>query len=76
MKMTAFDNRFIIFPILFLLIYIFAAAVPLGSDIYLKPVWVHTITPDTAQAELEGIDNEAETVEQQVAAAQFAGKTP
>ena len=76
MKMTASDNRFIILPILFLLIYIFAAAVPLGSDIYLKPIWVHTITPDTAQAELEGIDGETETIEKQVAAEQFAGKTP
>jgi len=76
MKITAFDNRFIIFPILFLFIYIFAAAVPLGSDLYLKPVWVRTITPDSAQVELEGIGNETETVEQQVAAEQFAGKTP
>ena len=76
MKMTAFDNRFIIFPILFLFIYIFAAAVPLGSDIYFQPVWVRTITPDTAQAELEGITDTAETVERQVSAEQFIGKEP
>ena len=76
MKITAFDNRFIIFPILFLFIYIFAAAVPLGSDLYLKPVWVRTITPDSAQAELEGSSGEAEIADRHVAAEQFAGKTP
>lgn len=76
MKITAFDNRFIIFPILFLFIYIFIAAVPLGSDIYLKPVWVRTITPDSAQAELEGIVKEAESGTPQVTVEQFAGKTP
>ena len=76
MKIAAFDNRFIIFPILFLFIYIFAAAVPLGSDIYLKPVWVRTITPDSAQAELEGIGNEAENAAPQTAPEQFSSKTP
>ena len=76
MKIAAFDNRFVIFPILFLFIYIFAAAVPLGSDIYLKPVWARTITPDSAQAELEGIGNEAENTIPQAAAEQFAGKAP
>ena len=76
MKITAFDNRFIIFPILFLFIYIFAAAVPLGSDIYFQPVWVRTITPDTAQAELEGLGSEAENTNSQMSAEQFAGKTP
>ena len=76
MKITAFDNRFIIFPILFLFMYIFAAAVPLGADLYLKPVWVRTITPDTAQAELEGIGNAAENGTPQATAEQFIGKTP
>ena len=76
MKITAFDNRFIIFPILFLFIYIFAAAVPLGSDFYLKPVWVRAITPDSAQAELEGIGNEVGAEDRQAGAEQFAGKTP
>lgn len=76
MKITAFDNRFIIFPLLFLLIYIFAAAVPLGSDLYLKPVWVRTITPDSAQAELEGMGSEAENAAPQAVPEQFAGKTP
>lgn len=76
MKITAFDNRFIIFPILFLFIYIFAAAVPLGSDLYLKPVWVRTITPDSAQAELEGMGSETENAVSQAAPEQFAGKTP
>jgi len=76
MKITAFDNRFIIFPILFLVIYIFVAAMPLGSDLYLEPVWVRSIMPDTAQAELEGIGNAAETADRKVAAEQFVGKTP
>ena len=76
MKITAFDNRFVIFPILFLVIYIFAAAVPLGADLYLEPVWVRSITPDTAQAELEGIGDAAKTVNKQVSAEQFIGKEP
>lgn len=76
MKITAFDNRFIIFPILFLFIYIFAAAIPLGSDIYLKPVWVRAITPDSAQTELEGMGSDAKNANQQEAAEQFVGKTP
>lgn len=74
MKKTAFDTRFIIFPLLFLLIYIFAAAAPLGQDFYFKPVWARTIIQDTALAELEG--QGAETQEYQADAAQFAGKTP
>ena len=76
MKIAAFDNRFIIFPVLFLIIYIFAAAVPLGVDLYLKPIWVRAIMPDTAQAELEGMGSEAEDANPQAAAEQFIGKTP
>ena len=76
MKITAFDNRFIVFPILFLFIYLFAAATPLGSDLYLKPIWVRAVTPDSAQAELEGIGNEISAADQTAPAEQFAGKTP
>lgn len=74
MKMTAFDTRFIIFPLIFLLIYIFAAASPLGNDLYFKPVWACTITQDSAQTELEGLGTEPK--EFYVQAAQFAGNDP
>ena len=75
MKFTAFDNRFIIFPIIFLFIYIFAAAVPLGSDLYFMPVWARNLAPNTKQTELEGIIEE-NTESLQSTAEQFNGKTP
>jgi len=75
MKFTAFDKRFIVFPLIFLFIYIFAAAIPLGSDLYFNPVWIRDITPDAAQAELEGIEETKEEYNPQ-AQAQFEGKTP
>ena len=58
MKFTAFDKRFVIFPLIILLLYMFTAAAPLGDDPYLCPVWIRDITPDAAQAELEGIEEE------------------
>ena len=76
MKITASNNRFIIFPILFLFIYIFVAAVPLGSDPYFKPIWICDIIPNTAQAELEGIGEAAETSEIRSPAEQFDETTP
>lgn len=76
MKFTAFDKRFIIFPFIILLLYIFAAAVPMGDDPYLCPVWIRDIQPDAAQAELEGIEEEKAGENPQAAAAQFTGKVP
>ena len=76
MKFTAFDKRFAIFPLIVLCIYIFAAAAPLGQDIYFRPVWIRDITPDAAQAALEGLEEEKAGDNPQAAAALFHGKTP
>ncbi len=76
MKFTAFDKRFVIFPLIILFIYIFVATAPLGQDIYFSPVWIRDITPDAAQAELEGIEEEKAGDNPQAQAALFNGKTP
>ncbi|MGP1593896.1 MAG: hypothetical protein ACTTH8_01455 [Treponema sp.] len=55
MKFKDTNKHFIIFPLIFLVIYMFTATVPLGSDVYFLPVWVRTIAPDSAQAELAGM---------------------
>lgn len=76
MKFTAFDKRFIIFPLIFLLIYIFAAAIPLGSDLYFRPIWIRDIMPNAAQAELEGIEEEKAGEASPVTVVQLNGKIP
>lgn len=76
MKFIAFDKRFVIFPLIILLLYMFTAAAPLGDDPYLYPMWIRDITPDAAQAELEGIEEERAGENPQAAAALFAGKVP
>ncbi len=55
MKLKGSKKHLIILPIVFLIIYTFVAAVPLGSDMYFMPVWIQSIIPDTAKAALSGI---------------------
>lgn len=54
MKFKDSGKYFVVFPLIFLVLHLFAAAVPLGSDVYCKPVWIRTFVPDTASEELAG----------------------
>lgn len=75
MKLKDSNKKFIIFSLIFVIIYVFAAAVPLGSDVYFLPVWVRSIVPDSAQRELAGIIGER-AADIRLDAAQFENASP
>ena len=57
MKLKA-AKKHIILPLIFLMIYIFTAAIPLGPDVYCMPLWICSLIPNRAQSAIATFNKE------------------
>ena len=57
MKLKA-AKKHIILPLIFLMIYIFIAAIPLGPDVYCMPLWICSLIPNRAQSAIATFNKE------------------
>jgi len=72
MKLKA-ARKHIIFPLIFLTIYIFTAAIPLGPDVYCMPLWICSLIPNRAQSAIATFNKETVS-DIQAAPEQYSGK--